>query len=77
MDKKLAAYRKKIDALDDRIFDLFQKRISLVKKIWQYKKKMNYADWSDLKDCKLLDLLTVKYERRKEISSFEYEKQWL
>jgi len=41
------------------------------KKIWVY------ADWSDLKACKLLGLLTAQHVRGKEIFSFEYEKEWL
>jgi hypothetical protein len=42
----------------------------------QEKKWVN-ADWFGLKECQLLDILTVHHERRKEIGSFEYEKQWL
>jgi serine/threonine-protein kinase HipA len=41
------------------------------KKIWVY------ADWSDLKACKLLGILTAQHVRGKEIFSFEYEKEWL
>jgi len=41
------------------------------KKIWVY------ADWSDLKGCKLLGILTAQHVRGKEIFSFEYEKEWL
>jgi serine/threonine-protein kinase HipA len=41
------------------------------KKIWVY------ADWSDLKGCKLLGILTVQHVRGKDIFSFEYEKEWL
>ena len=41
------------------------------KKIWVY------ADWNDLKACKLLGLLTSQHIRGKEIFSFEYEKEWL
>ena len=41
------------------------------KKIWVY------ADWFDLKECKLLGILTAQHVRGKEIFSFEYEKDWL